>query len=160
METSEVDSWIIDSGATCHICNNRQSFVDSHTLEKPQKVTLGDGHALSATGTGNVTLETVLGNGKTKLCQLQNVLYVPKLAYNLLSVSKATEAGKRAEFHSSDILDGEDKAVAVGVRKGNLYYLSCRQTKLDQIHVSDSGLNVKSKEFIWHQRFGHLTVGV
>ena len=155
VETNETDSWIIDSGATCHICNNRQSFVNFHTLEKPQEVTLGDGHTLSATGTGNVTLETVLDNGKTKICQLHDVLYVPKLAYNLLSVSNTTEAGKIVKFNSSDcqILDGDDKAVAVGVKKGNL---SCRQAKVDQIHVSDARLNVKSKEFVWHQRFGHL----
>ena len=28
----EADSWIIDSGATCHICNNRQSFLEFHSL--------------------------------------------------------------------------------------------------------------------------------
>ena len=98
VETNEADSWIIDSGATCHICNNRQSFVNFHTLEKPQEVTLGDRHALSATGTGNVTLKTVLDNGKTKIYQPHDVLHVPKLAYNLLSVSKTTEAGKIVKF--------------------------------------------------------------
>ena len=56
VECSETDSWIIDSGATCHICNDRRSFTDFYTLEKPQDVTLGDGHALSAFGTGNVNL--------------------------------------------------------------------------------------------------------
>ena len=94
---------------------------------------LGDGHALSATEAGNVTLELVLGNGKTKRCRLHNVLYVPKLAYNLLSVLKVTEVGKRVEFYSNDcqILDQDDKVVAVGVRRGNLYYLSCQQVKDD-----------------------------
>ena len=83
---------------------------------------------------------------------------MPKLAYNLLSVSKTTEAGKIIEFNSSDcqILDGDDKAIVVGVKKGNLYYLSCQQAKVVQIHVSDARLNDKSKEFVWHQRFGHL----
>ena len=132
LECSEADSWIVDSGATCHICNDRQSFTDFHTLEKPQDVTLGDGHALSAIGTGNVNLELVLGNGKTRGCKLHNVLYVPKLAFNLLSVSKATEAGKRVLFHPTDcqIVDCNDKVVALGVRKGNLYYLSCQKVKL------------------------------
>lgn len=44
----------------------------------------------------NVALELVLGNAV--LC----CMYVPKLSYNLLSVSKATEAGKIVEFHSTD----------------------------------------------------------
>ena len=55
---------------------------------------LVDGHPLSPIEAGNVTLELVLGNAKTKRCRLHNVLYVPKLVYNLLSVSKVTKAGK------------------------------------------------------------------
>ena len=158
VESNEANSWIVDSGATCHICNNKQSFLEFHSSERPQHVTLGDGHSLSAIGTGNVSLELVLRNGKTRQCQLYNVLYVPKLSYNLLSVSKVTEAGKRVEFQSTDcqIVDQEGKMVAVGIRKGSLYYLSCRQKRVDQVHMSDAKLNGRSKEFVWHQRFGHL----
>ena len=65
MDTNESDSWIIDSGATCHICNDRQS-VNFRPLRKPQDVTLGDGHALSAIETGDFILELVLGNGESK----------------------------------------------------------------------------------------------
>ena len=32
------DAWIIDSGATCHICNNRQLFAKYQTLKKPQSL--------------------------------------------------------------------------------------------------------------------------
>ena len=158
VDSSEADSWIVDLAATCHICNDRRSFVEIHTLKKPQDVMLGDVYALSATEAGNVTLELIFENGKTKRCQLHNVLYVPKLAYNLLSVSKVTELGKRVEFYSNDcqILDRDDKVVAVGVRRGNLYYLSCQQVKNDQVHVSDAQLNAESKKFIWLRMFGHL----
>ena len=56
-------------------------------------VQLGDGKVLKASGRGAVTLFTFLPGGKHTKCKLQNVLLVPKLSYNLLSVSKATEAG-------------------------------------------------------------------
>ena len=79
MDSSEADSWIVDTSATCHICNDSRSFVEIHTLKKPQHVMLGDGHALTATEASNVTLELVLRNGKTMCCRLHNVLYVPKL---------------------------------------------------------------------------------
>ena len=119
VDLSEADSWIVDSGVTCHICYDRRSFVEIHTLKKPQDVMLGDGHALSATEASNVILELVLGNGKTNQCRLHNVLYVLKLVYNLLGVSKAE---KRVKFYSNDcqILDRNDKVVVVGVRRGNL----------------------------------------
>ena len=96
--------------------------------------------------------------GKTRQCHLSDVLYVPKLSYNLLSVSKATELGKRVEFHFIDcqIVDQEGKVVPVGIKKANLYYLSCQQKRMEQAHMSDAQLNGRLKKFIWHQTFGHL----
>ena len=48
--------WIVDSGATSHICNNRKLFSRLTTMEKSQEVTLGDGRALKAIGYGDVVL--------------------------------------------------------------------------------------------------------
>ena len=67
-------------------------------LQKSQEVTLGDGHALEATGQGRVFLEMTLPDGKTNRCVLHSVLYVPKLSYNLLSVTKVSEHGKVIRF--------------------------------------------------------------
>lgn len=156
-DSSETDQWIIDSGATCHMCNDRKSFVKIATLKKRQDVALGDGHILSATKAGDVTVKLLLSSGKTKRCRLQNVLYVPDLSYNLLSVSKVSETGKRVKFYSNNchILDEDDKVVATGVKRGNLYYLSCEPIR-DHACMSDARLSNESKEFIWHRRFGHL----
>ena len=88
-------NWIVDSGATCHMCNDQQLFKQFVSLKEPQEVTLGDGHSLEAVGQGIVTLETRLPSGKIKRCNLNNVLCVPKLAYNLLSVPKASAAGEQ-----------------------------------------------------------------
>ena len=92
--TGRHDSWIVDSGATCHMCNDRRLFVELRNLEKPLEVTLGDGYDLHAIGCGGVVLETKLPSGRTKKCKLHDVLYVPKLSYNLLSVSRTSDAGK------------------------------------------------------------------
>ena len=73
------DSWIVDSGATCHMCNNLRQFVKMQNLEKPLEVALGDGHELEAIGRGDVVLDTKLPSGRVKKCTLNNVLYVPKL---------------------------------------------------------------------------------
>ena len=44
--TDTVDRWIVDSGATCHMTNNRKLFVKLQNFRKPLDVTLGDGHSL------------------------------------------------------------------------------------------------------------------
>ena len=78
--------------------NNSDLFVELRDLKTPQAVTLGDGHSLEGTAEGTVKLETLLPDGSTKMCRLENVLLVPKLSYSLLSVSKASSAGKVTKF--------------------------------------------------------------
>ena len=92
------DSWIMDSGATGHMCNNVMLFVELRSLKEPLDVALGDGHTLEATGRGTVELETKQPDGSIRTCKLHDVLYVPKLSCNLFSVSKATKAGKTTRF--------------------------------------------------------------
>ena len=145
-------SWIVDSGATCHMCNDKNLFVDLRHLSNPQQVTLGDGSSLEGPAEGTVKLDTILPGGSTQKCRLENVLFVPKLSYSLLSVSKASEVGKTTKFNKSgcQILNKEKKIVASATRVGNLYYL--------KYHRKEQNLNVaeKSTEMLWHRRYGHL----
>ena len=106
--------WIVDSGATSHMCNSRDMFVQFETLRQPIEVTLGDGHALKAIGRGNVIVKSRVDNGMTHRCKLHDVLLVPDLAYNLISVAAITKAGKRTEFSeaSCHILDADKGIVA------------------------------------------------
>ncbi len=51
----------------------------------------------SGTHESSIAENTILPDGNTRN-RLKNVLYEPKLSYNLLSVSKATEAGNTTKF--------------------------------------------------------------
>ena len=64
------ENWIVDSGATCHMCNDKKLFREQHQLRRPQEVTLGDGHVLEATAEGSVTLEMLLPDGSSQKCNL------------------------------------------------------------------------------------------
>ena len=154
--TGRHDSWIVDSGATCHMCNDRKLFVELRNLDKPLEVTLGDGYDLHAIGRGVVVLETKLPSGRTKKCKLHDVLYVPKLSYNLLSVSRTSDAGKTARFGetSCQILDANRKLVAVATRVGDIYYLSCHPGSQKCHTAVDKG--TETREDVWHRRYGHL----
>ena len=146
-------NWIVDSGATCHMCGDSKLFKNLQNLEQPIKVSLGDGHTLHATGRGNVLLQMKLPNGKLRRCKLLNVLLVPKLYYNLLSVSKALESGKTIEFNEFDcqILDSKKKLIAVATKVGSLFCLSSSNHN-ELANVADQ----ETKECVWHRRFGHL----
>ena len=142
--------WIVDSGATSHMCNNQHLFGKFRALTQHLDVTLGDGHALKATARGTVTLVMNVPNCKDNKCTLHDVLLVPDLAYNLFSVSKATEAGKSTEFTKSACSIREakgNKLVAQGYKEGSLYYLD-HQDIPAQAHAASSET--------WHRRFGHF----
>ena len=154
-------NWIIDSGATCHICHDHNSFVELNTLEKPLDVTLGDGHTLKAVGHGTVIL--ILKSGcLTRKCKLNDVLYVPELTYNLLSVSKAVEKGITVTFNERGcvIKDTNQSLITVATKVGNLYHLLYAKSK-DHVYSVAEKLDengYSSKEDLWHRRYGHLGV--
>ena len=91
----------MDSGATSHMCNNRSMFTELNQPGLSEKVTLGDGSALDVTGVGTVAMDMLLNYGSRRGCALKKVLYVPELAYNLVSVLRAAEAGKSVYFDDS-----------------------------------------------------------
>ena len=75
-------------------------FNALYQLQDPIDVVLGDGRALTAVGRGEAVLDMILPNGESRSCMLRDVLYVPKLSYNLLSVAKASQGmGQDSQRH-------------------------------------------------------------
>ena len=149
MAASSANGWIIDSGATAHMCKSKELFKSLQVVS-PSSVTMGDGNALSSEGVGDVELVLKLPNGKTKKRIMHSVLYVPGLACNLFSVSRAAKKGKMTVFDDTTckILKGK-KVVASGRRVGNLYLLDC--VSRERALVASDG-----NEMLWHQKYGHL----
>ncbi len=79
---------IVDSGATSHMCYDKNLFVTYEKLQKPENVTLGDGRSLSAVGRGTVSLVMKLPDGRTEPRKLLETLHVPDLSFNLSKVSE------------------------------------------------------------------------
>ena len=133
---------------------SKELFDDYQPLPKPQKVTLGDNHTIEAIGKGAVEVKLKLPDGGSKIGRLSDVLYVPTLAYNLLSVAKVTEAGKTAHFGETqgEFVDSHGEVVAVASKVGCLYYLDCESIPNQQINSASH----QSKESMWHRRLGHL----
>ena len=144
----EQDSWIVESGATCHICNDKKLFVELCSLEEPEEVTLWDGYAAEATGRGVVALEVVTISGKTKKWKLHEVLYVPNIAYNLLSVSRVTNSVKAVKFSEAgcEFHNENRELIGTATRVGRLYYLNCRRDRQQMNAAAD----------LWHRRYRHL----
>ncbi|KAI5337531.1 hypothetical protein L3X38_016802 [Prunus dulcis] len=81
-------TWYLDSGATNHMTNDarRSTNVSSSTVSPHDQVVFGNGDSLPITHSGNVSFSS--GNF---LFRLFDVLRVPSLHKNLLSVSQFTQ---------------------------------------------------------------------
>ncbi|KAK3888840.1 hypothetical protein Pcinc_007106 [Petrolisthes cinctipes] len=147
------NTWIVDSGATCYMCNNKELFVQYNDKDSVS-VSLGDGHSLEALGSGKIILKMLLPDDKIQKCTLSDVLYIPKLSFNLLSVSKSAKLGKVTKFSGNEckIFCEKDNLIAFAEKKGNLYHLKCT------MYVHKANAACKLDENIWHRRYGHLGI--
>lgn len=119
MPSSE-SKWYIDSGATVHMCNNVKSFNKS-TVQLPakSKIQIGVGMELDVLHEGTVA-GTITSYGKTFPVLFKDFLYVPKLQFNLLSVSKIRKKGYTISFTSDahgtglcKVIDNQSNTVAM-----------------------------------------------
>ncbi len=85
-------SWCIDSGASTHICSERSMFVSLR--ENKERVMLASEKYVNAVGVG-----TVLINANCKI-YLKDVLFVPTMAGNFISVGKAITNGVSVSFEN------------------------------------------------------------
>ena len=94
-------NWVVDSGATRHICANRDAFT-SYTLVGDDKkvVFLGDSHTAQVLGKGKVMLKLT----SVKTLVLSDVLHVPNIRANLISVALLGKVGVKVSFEYDRIL--------------------------------------------------------
>jgi hypothetical protein len=86
----EKSTWWIDSCVTIHIANSLQGFHMRRTLQKGERsIRVTNGVEVEVEAIGELPLE--LNNGF--ILRLYNVLYVPSLSRNLISVSCLDDDG-------------------------------------------------------------------
>ena len=129
-------SWIIDSGATVHICSQQELFTNINDIEGAQKVVVGNGQAVTAEGTGTVKLARDI--------EMQNVLFCPELHVNLISVSKLFEKGCNVYFgnETCTIWKGKQKLFSA--------------TKLNGLYIVESQTEKACSAFDWHRKLAHF----
>ena len=96
------DSWIMDTGASKSYTFNESLFIPGSLVSCTGVVTIGNGQALGIKGRGDVYIP-VARNNIVENVKLKNVLFVPELFCNLLSLGVATERGCYFEGSSDGI---------------------------------------------------------
>jgi hypothetical protein len=149
--TSSFDEWLIDSGASYHMAKDKAIFSALNECNT-NKIFVGDDRSLSVVGSGTIQVE----NG-----HFNDVLCVPNLSCNLLSVYQITHSGegKTVEFspHQVVIKDLKDPkhVLATGIYDDitKLYkFENFGSSAFSSVFVAHSDDLSK----LWHEQFGHL----
>ena len=157
-EGSEVGGvrFLIDSGASCHIVNDRRYFTKYVSLEHSRDVTLGDSSTVQAHGSGTVEF-TVLSGGRKVKVQLERVLHVPKMTYCLISLGALLSSGYRCTVRCEGILFLRKNDRIYAGRNGALFELKGSVTMPAMVQAAmdiadESPVSLKEA----HRALGHV----
>ena len=143
-------------GCTHHMSNNRELFENYQSNEyNKSSVEVGNGASLPIVGRGEISVTLSLPHNKKKKCRLTNVLYVPGLSHNLLSISQITsEKNLSVNFfqNSCKIANKSGKLVASGKKLGKLFVLEC----VEGHGAANIASHAEHDEILWHRRFCHI----
>ncbi|KAG4192955.1 hypothetical protein ERO13_A07G189950v2 [Gossypium hirsutum] len=158
-------SWCLDSGASHHVYRDNTTLCDSTPYSGNSSLLMGDGTPTNISYVGNSNLHT-----NSKVLHLSNVLCVPTIWKNLMSVFKfAKDNNVFFEFHLSycmvkDILTLEP--LLRGHTRDGLYYFS--KASFDSSSSDPSALTTSLPSpcdgddmfTLWHRRLGHLSASI
>lgn len=144
------NKWVIDSGATAHMSNNRSIFPER--LESTlTSIKVANGKEIKCNGIADIKMnvempyvnsEKIMNNIK-----LNEVMFVPEISENLVSVRRLVEKGFEVFFKQDGcfLKTKDDAEIHIGHLEKGLYVLKTAQqskTALSCIHQ-------------WHKRLAH-----
>ena len=172
--------WLLDSGASEHMCNDSSLFTNLKRVN--HRINVANGSSMNCTATGRVPFS--IGNLNF---HFDNVLLCPSLRSNLISVSSLVDHGFKLNFlpKSCSVFDPNDKLILTAVRKGSLYSFmmnskgnvplttdfTSQNLVLDTSrlvyalntspsnYVSSPSSSLESSLYHWHLRYNHLHPG-
>ncbi|GBP12711.1 Retrovirus-related Pol polyprotein from transposon TNT 1-94 [Eumeta japonica] len=125
-----------------------------HNVHSPpiEQIKVANNKTLPVGSSGDVTINALNGENQSNRILFTNVLYVPELAVNLISVHQITENGGQVKFDSKGcvILNRQNVIVATATKVNNMYRLNMNTGYACMSDVKQDDI------FLWHQRMGHL----
>ncbi|WVZ02011.1 hypothetical protein V8G54_022817 [Vigna mungo] len=136
-------SWYLDSACSNHMTGNRSWLIDLDTSVK-SSVCFVDDSVIRAEGSGKVLITRKDG----KPVYMHNVLYVPTMRSNLLSLGQLLEKGYTMSLQKRNIEIDHQGAIA----RNRTFKVNLNAVEIQCLAAE--GAN--EKEWLWHYRFGHL----
>ncbi len=143
--TPKSDTWLIE-----HMTGQKYILYKLTKKDSPHKLSLGDDYQYPIKGIGEASYKLDSGTPM----KMKDILFVPVLKKNLLSISTLDKKGFRVSFIDGEVLmwprgSSLENAVVIGVEEGGLYKLK-GHTEASMLH------DITSPCELWHRRLAHL----
>ncbi|KAG7533403.1 Reverse transcriptase RNA-dependent DNA polymerase [Arabidopsis thaliana x Arabidopsis arenosa] len=148
--------WVFDTGATHHLTSDLANLSLHQPYNGGEEVTIADGSGLPITHTGSGLFPT-----PTRSLALRDILYVPDILKNLISVYRLCNTnGVSVEFFPAHF---QVKDLSTGVQllqgrtKNELYEWPVNRNNINAFAASPSP---KTDLSSWHLRLGHPSLPI
>ncbi|KAK9100212.1 hypothetical protein Scep_023642 [Stephania cephalantha] len=147
-ENAQSNMWYLDSACSNHMCGNKE-FFDELDESMLTEVKFADDRKLPVKGKGRILIQ--LENGDHQY--ISDVLYVPTLTCNLLSLGQLLEKGYKVDFKDSHltVFDSKGMKILKSPLKNRLFQI---EIKIESYPCFKS--IVSDESWLWHLRYGHL----
>ena len=136
---TNTSDWVVDSGASSHICANRDWFSFYSTLQSPRPIVLGDHRSVNPIGQGQIKVIVHHGSS-TRQAVINNILHCPQIGTNLLSVTQLISLGSKVRFFENkcEIRNPYNEVVAVAHSINGLFKLPCTIAAAEKAYITKS----------------------
>lgn len=143
---------VVDSGCSRHSFADRSVFTTYEKVQSRPIKGIG-GSQVQPLGRGTITLDCLV-NGKCVEVSLANVLHVPDMGVNLLSVGKLLDADIAVAFQKAGCSLTKGDLKLTGTRNRDLFFLDLWNSPNSAL----AAYSVPSDPIhqLWHARMGHL----
>ena len=148
-EENHKNKWFLDTGCSNHMCGKKEMFSEL------------DESFVSEEKFGNDTKVPVMGKGKISIKLkdgsinfISDVLYVPSLHQNLLSMEQLSEKGYEMQIYKGVCTINNE-------RKGLIAKVKMTPNRLFPLNIKSENLPcfssiIHDENWLWHLRFGHM----
>lgn len=145
-QSTNREKWIVDSGTTSHMVNNEKCLNNTERINSK----------IGVAKTNETMTARKIGSMSFEECTLKDVMYVPDLRVNLLSVNAITENEGEVIFTKEKvIIKRKNEEILQGRKQENgLYEIDLHPDEMNRsLMIEKIGSTEK-----WHKKLGHLSL--
>ncbi len=147
--TNPISEWVVDTGATDHMAADRSLFTNLTPVNKV--VQQGKGQ-IEVLGIGSIFMKWILTDGSTEEVELKDVLYMPDLFTNLVSVPRLHRNGYYFHTGKGTVNHRKtDEEIGSTTFSSAVWLLNWQRSKPQEESIALPAVSIET----WHQRFGH-----